>query len=41
MTTKGNRHIKNRENSTREWDADGIIFVSHISGKCNIADIFT
>ena len=41
MTTKGNRHIENRENSTREWVADGTISVSHISGKCNIADIFT
>ena len=41
MTTKGNRHIENRENSTREWVADGTISVSHISGKCNIADILT
>ena len=41
MTTKGNRHIENRENSTREWVADGTISVSHIRGKCNIADIFT
>jgi hypothetical protein len=41
MTTKGNRHIENRENSTREWVADGTISVSHVSGKCNIADIFT
>ena len=41
MTTKGNRHIENKENSTREWVADGTLSVSHVSGKCNIADIFT
>jgi hypothetical protein len=41
MTTKGNRHIENRENSTREWVANGTISVSHVSGKCKIADIFT
>ena len=41
MTTKGNRHIENRENSTREWVADGTISVSHVSGKCNVSDIFT
>ena len=41
MTTKGNRHIKNKENSTQEWVADGTISVSHISGKYNISDIFT
>ena len=40
MTTKGKCHI-DRENSTREWVANGTISVSHISGKCNIADIFT
>ena len=27
MTTKGNHHIENRENSTREWVADGTISV--------------
>jgi hypothetical protein len=36
MTTKGNRHIENKENSTREWVVDGTISVSHISGKYNI-----
>ena len=41
MTTKGNRHIENRENSTPEWVANGTISVSHVSGKCNIVDIFT
>ncbi len=41
MMTKGNRHIENKENSTREWVADGIISVSHVSGNCNVSDIFT
>jgi hypothetical protein len=41
MTTKGNRHIENKENSTREWVADGTLSVSHVSGKYNISDIFT
>ncbi len=38
---KGNCHIKNKENSIREWVADSTISVSHISGKCNVSDIFT
>ena len=41
LTTKGNRHIENRENATREWVEDGTIAVSHVSGKCNPSDIFT
>jgi hypothetical protein len=41
MTTKGNRHIENWENATREWVADGTISVMHVSGKCNVSDIFT
>jgi hypothetical protein len=41
MTTKGNRHIENKENSTREWVADGTISISHVSGKFNVSDIFT
>ena len=41
MTTKGNRHIENKENSTREWVADGTISISHVSGKSNVSDIFT
>jgi hypothetical protein len=41
VTTKGNCHIKNKENSKQEWVADGTISVSHISGKYNISDIFT
>jgi hypothetical protein len=40
MTTKGNCHIENHENSTREWVADGTIAVKHIFGKCNVADLF-
>jgi hypothetical protein len=41
MTTKGNRHIENWENSVREWVADGTLTVLHVCGKTNIADIFT
>ena len=41
LTTKGNRHIEHKENVTREWVADGSIAVSHVSTKCNPADIFT
>jgi hypothetical protein len=41
MMTKGNCHIKNKENSIREWVADGTISVSHVSGKCNVSNIFT
>jgi hypothetical protein len=41
MTTKGNRHIENRENSARKWVADGTIIVNHVAGKCNISDMFT
>jgi hypothetical protein len=41
MTTKGNRHIKNCKNSTHKWVADGPIAVKHVSGKCNVADLFT
>jgi hypothetical protein len=41
MTTKCNRHIENRENSTRKWVADGTITVNHVAGKCNVSDIFT
>ncbi len=41
MTTTGNRHIKNWENSVREWVPDGYLTVSHVNGKTNIADIFT
>jgi hypothetical protein len=41
MTTKGNRHIENRENFVREWVPDGTLTVSHVCGKTNIANIFT
>ncbi len=41
MTTKGNCHIKNRENSIWEWVADGTLTILHVCGKTNIADIFT
>jgi hypothetical protein len=41
MTTKGNHHIENKEDSTQEWVANGTISVSHISGKYNISGIFT
>ncbi len=41
MTTNGNHHIKNRENSTRERVADGTITVTPVAGKCNVSDIFT
>jgi hypothetical protein len=41
MTTKGNRHIENWENATREWAADGTISITHVSGKCNVLGIFT
>jgi hypothetical protein len=41
MTTKGNCHIKQRENAVWEWVADGTLTVLHVSGKTNIADINT
>ena len=41
LTSKGNCHIRLKENITREWIADGAITVSHVNGKCNPADIFT
>jgi hypothetical protein len=41
MTTKGNRHIENWENATHEWVTDGTTSVTHVSGKCNVSDIFT
>jgi hypothetical protein len=41
MMAKGNRHIEQRENAVREWVAEGTLTVLHVSGKTNIADIFT
>jgi hypothetical protein len=41
MTSKGNCHIKLKENVTCKWVKDGAIIVDHISGKCNPSDILT
>ena len=41
MKTKGNCHIENGENSVREWVEDGTFTVTHVIGKCNLADIIT
>ncbi len=41
MTTEGNRHIENCENTTHKWVADDKIAVEHVCGKFNIANIFT
>jgi deoxyuridine 5''-triphosphate nucleotidohydrolase (dut) len=41
MTTKGLRHIQMRENAVREQVQLGLITVSHIGGKHNLADPFT
>jgi hypothetical protein len=41
LTSKGNCHIKLRENVTREWVDNGSITVFHVSGKSNPADLFT
>jgi hypothetical protein len=41
MTSKGNHHIKLKENVTRKWVQDGSITVTHVSGKYNPTDIFT
>ncbi len=41
LTTKGNWHIEHRKNAVREWVKDGSIFISHISGRTNLSDIFT
>jgi hypothetical protein len=41
MTMKGNHHIENHENSTREWVTEGTITATHVAGKCNVSDIFT
>ena len=39
LTTKGKQHIEHHKNVTREWVADGFITVSHVSIKCNPANI--
>ncbi len=41
MTTIGNQHIENCKNAVHEWVADGTLTILHVSGKTNIADIFT
>jgi hypothetical protein len=41
MTLKGKCHIKLKENVTCKWVEDSTITVDHISGKCNLSDIFT
>ncbi len=41
MTSKGNHHIELQENITGKWVNKGAITVSQVSGKSNLADIFT
>ena len=41
LTTKGNRHIELNENAVRDWVDDVSLQITHVSGKCNSADIFT
>jgi hypothetical protein len=40
-TTKGLRHLQMRENAVRESIEKDFITVRHVSGKCNLADLFT
>ncbi len=41
MTSKGNRHIKLKENIACEWVKEGAITVTHVGGKHNPSNIFT
>ncbi len=41
MTSKAAYRIELRENSVREWVQNKTINVRHVSGKINLADIFT
>jgi hypothetical protein len=41
MTSKAACHIKLRKNSVWEWVQDKSIKVVHVTGKTNLADIFT
>ena len=41
MTTKGLRHVQIRENGVREMVRNNEISIVHVSGKSNLADIFT
>ena len=40
-TTKGLRHIQMRENQVRENVQRGFVQICHVSGKTNLADLFT
>jgi len=41
FSTKGMRHLNIRENAVRKAQLMQEVFISHISGTCNPADIFT
>ena len=41
MMSKNLRHMKFKDNSTREWRTDGTIKILHVAGKCNVSDLFT
>jgi hypothetical protein len=41
FSTKGMRHLNIRENVVREAQKFQEVFISHIPGACNPADIFT
>jgi hypothetical protein len=41
FSTKGMCHLNIRENAVREAQLMQEVFISHISGTCNPADIFT
>jgi hypothetical protein len=40
FSTKGMRHLNIRENAVREAQLMQEVFISHISGTCNSADIY-
>jgi hypothetical protein len=41
MTSKGLRHLQIRKNAVRESVQNSFVTISHVSGKINLADIFT
>jgi hypothetical protein len=41
FSTKGMLHLNIRENAVREAQSLHEVFISHIAGTCNPADIFT
>jgi hypothetical protein len=41
MTTKQIRHMEMRKNAVCEWVQDAFLKVLHVSGRINLADIFT